>query len=561
MAIFIKKLKPVLFTPILSILFVASVYGATLYVDTSGSDKNDGGPSSPWRSVSHALANAKSGDTISINDGTYSEGQLIVPAGVSLTSTSKSNTKVHLQPNQSLSDSKPFVLLSSATPGSDGNQTIAYLEIDGVNGSNVARAGIRVENRNNVRIHNCNIHDFKGTSGSKGVMVRSTQIAPTNKWWNYFPTDLQGPDNDTNLDALWPGNPVENFELDHNTITRCGYRPSKDWIVPAVNPFNLKNSTIHHNTIDTVGMDTECIFAVSAFLWNVDIYNNTLKMDLLGDRSSYIIELWNLRNGCEIYNNVANAGFSITMGKETLVHDNKIVFDKTHNKGIGIEFICQSEGVVYNNFISNGPLYGIDLGSAQKGNGAGYITKNTVVRNNVIHSTYGSGIGIFARGQDSSSNINRVEGIHIYNNIIDGIRNNIFAGIMIQQQDGASATSVVRDVYVKNNIVMNCPSGSGTTMGTTSNVQIDKNLFWRNGNNRWSNRSDRNTINEDPQITGPTGEYTGYQIADSAIETSPAVDAGVDVGLNYLGAGPDIGAFEAGSLTLLAPTLDIISAR
>jgi hypothetical protein len=523
----------------------------------SGSDSNDGSQSSPWRSVTHALGNASYGDTISINDGTYSEGRLTVPTGVSLTSTARDNTKVHLQPNTSLSAYRPFLTLSSPAPGSDGDQIISYLEIDGVNGSNIARAGILVENRNNVRIHHCNIHDFNGAVDAMGVNIKSTQIDGTYRWWDYFPSDLQAPGNDSNLNAVWPTNPVENFELDNNTITRCGHRPSKDWIIPAVHPFNLKNSSIHHNAIDTTDMDTECIFAACAFLWNVDVFNNTLKMDLLADRSSYIIEVWNLRNGCEFYNNVANAGFSITMGKETFVHDNKIVFDTYHRKGIGIEFISQSEGAVYNNFIGNGPLYGVDVGNGN-GGGRGYITRNTVVRNNVFYKIYGSAIGVFSPGQASSTNSNIVEGINIYNNTIDDIQNSVYAAILIQQEDGGEGPAILRNISVKNNLILNCASYCGSTTGDTQNITIENNIFWQNATNDWLGGADRNTIIRNPQLAGPAGQYTGYTIAENALTTSAAVDAGVDVGLQFVGAGPDIGAFEAGSYALAAPTLNIV---
>ena len=98
-----------------------------------------------------------------------------------------------------------------------------------------------------------------------------------------------------------------------------------------------------------------------------------------------------------------------------------------------------------------------------------------------------------------------------------------------------------------------------STMGTAENVQIDTNLFWANSSNRWYNSIEKNTIVNDPQIAGPSGLYAGYRIAESALTTSPAVDTGINVGLKFIGTGPDIGAFEVGSKPLAAPALKIIS--
>ncbi len=565
MTISYQTFKSSILITIFSLLLATSVYAATAatyYVDTGGSDSSGNGSSSaPWRTVAYALGKVAYGNTISINDGTYSENQLVVPPGVNLKSTSANSSKVRLQPKLSLSSYKPFILLSSAQPGSQGGQSISYLEIAGVNGSYSARVGISVQNRNNVRIHHNYIHDFTGANGSYGVLAESTQIARTNKWWDYMPADAQEPGNDANMDELWPSNPVEGFELDNNTIIRCGYRITKDDIYPSISIYNLKDSSIHHNNVDTGGIETECIFATSAFLWNVDVYNNTLRMDLLSDRASYIIELWNMRSGCEFYNNVVNASFSLSVGKETHVYRNKIEYERKVDRGIGIEFMYQSEGSVYENFISNGPLYGIDVGS-EGGGPLGYIARNIIVRNNVIHNTAGCGIVAFVHGQKYTSSVNLIHGIQIINNTIDGIRSGVFAGIMVQQQDGAQGDAILRDVVVANNMVLNNPSYSGTTQGTVQNLQIERNLFWRNGFNDWNGGSanDVSTIIGDPMIAGPSGTYNGYQIPLDNMDQSAAVDAGLNVGLPYVGGGPDIGAFEAGAADqqLLPPLLKIV---
>ena len=56
--------------------------GATYYVSTSGSDSNAGTQSAPFRHVSHGVAAAHAGDTITVMNGTYdNEGQVADSSG------------------------------------------------------------------------------------------------------------------------------------------------------------------------------------------------------------------------------------------------------------------------------------------------------------------------------------------------------------------------------------------------------------------------------------------------------------------------------------------------
>ena len=495
----------------------SSLLAATYYVDRQGSDSADG-HTAPWLTIKHALTQVKAGDVISINDGVYSEGQLVFPEGVSLTSTSQDNTKVKIQPNIRLGLNKPLLILSSASPGSNGNQTISYVELDGQNGSNTCRWAIKLQNRNNVRIHHCNIHDFFCGNASYAVWVKSTEIPFTSKWWEFCPYNQQEPGNDINLDALWPANPITNFELDHNTITKCGYRKSlgSGSFCNTIELFNLKDSSIHDNDIDSINAKSQCIVGVSAILDNVDIYNNTLRMARYTDRSSYIIEIWNLRGGCEIFNNNANSCFSICIGKETKIYDNDIVLDPPSSEGgnIGIEFTLQTYGEVYNNYVEGANIWGITTGITIYQNG--YLQENTVLRNNIIYNVGGAGICITGEGSGGTS-----DGIKVLNNTIDTNRSDAGFGLIRLKQE---ETAVLKNVDVINNICLNAQTYPGVTVGMVSSLIITNNLFWNSGTNAWYNGDDINTVIADPVFVAMGDRPDYYQIQAG----SNARDAGTN---------------------------------
>ena len=504
------------------------LFGATYYADTYGTGTNCS-IESPCNIEYAVEKKACFGDIVKINDGTYSIQQLVVPAGVSLTSTSEDNTKVKLQPNKDLNIYTPFISLVSVEPGSFGNQTISYLEFDGISNSNNAKIGIQVQNRSDVRIHHCNIHDFTG-EGGYGVYVLSTQIERTSKWWEYWPADAQAPGTDTNLDAVWPKNPVQNFQLDNNTITNCGYRNTlgSGSITGAVCPYNLKNSSIHHNKIDTTNSYGECILATSAFLWNVDIYNNVLTMSRYTDRSSYIIELWNFRNGCEIYNNTANENFSAGTGKETSVYKNTIISNppRTNIGVLGIEFTLQTEGSVYENFLSGGYGSQINVGITNIQGQKPYIVRNVVIRNNVIYNGYGHHATVQCYGSNNGAYSAQVNGIDILKNVFNKNRNAAYNLVYLHQQNGSRGTCNLTDVEIKSNVMMNSLAYAGKTTGTVNGLSISKNIFYGNALNDWSGSTDQETSTMNPLFVGPEEEYNGYALKAG----SPAIDIGFDIG-------------------------------
>lgn len=497
-----NKIKLVLLTALFSLFFMGNVYGGTYFVDMKGSDSlGDGNYGSPWKTVSYALKNVKYGDIVSINDGTYLESQLVVPAGVSLTSTSQDNTKVKLLPNVDMGQSTPFLKLVTSSPGSSGNQTISYIELDGINGTSEAQVVILVQNRNNVRIHHCNIHDFVGTDEEThyAIEIESTQLRRTAEWWNYWPADSQAPGTDTNIDALWPSNPVKNFEFDNNTVKDCF----------AISPYNLKDSSFHDNTIDNRNTNGWCIKATSAFMNNVDIYNNTLygAVPEEAGQTPWRVELWLHRNGCEYYNNKMNGYYSITYGKETKIYNNTIVKDPVDGTyTTGIEFNGQSYGEIYGNYISGaGMAVRVGVFNCNKKD---WVIENITIRNNKIYNHRYHGIRVEGTGSAWEATNIIVRYINIYDNFIDGQTSeergdSYYRGITGIQllQENKVGTCILGKIKIEKNYITDITGYAGVTKGTVSNLVIDNNRFYGNTYNSWNGSIATNTITTDPGLT------------------------------------------------------------
>jgi len=462
----------------------------------------------------------------------YNEGQLNVSEGVSLTSTSQDNTKVVIQPK--LDIYTMFDLVSSQN--TDGNQTISHISISGEYGSNTAQRGIRVKNRNNVRITYCNIEGtpFFGLVAFSNFRDGAYQVidfpsSSLDYWPDGDPTDIK-------IKEKWMLNPITNFEFSHSVVTNCGYwngAPDTYPLAPSTRIFHVKDSTYHHNTI-TSDQHSFCLTSCSGFWENVEVYDNHFNGNPMGWRSDYPIEVWYTLN-CKFYRNTANGSFSIAVGKYTKVYDNTI--DSLSTRGLGIEFTGQSVGEVYQNNIK-GSGYGIVVGASYGHTPHYYFVDDVEVHNNIIQDVNGNSIRI--AGDGNSGFWGRSSNIKVYNNTLDGNINSVFPMIHIYQDDNVN----MYDIKVKNNIVVN---GKGTAGWTEKNnseavieTDIQNNLFYNNAYNFWSDDNPINTIIADPLFVGGND----YHLQSS----SPAIDEGVDVGLPYIGSAPDIGAYEYGFL-------------
>jgi hypothetical protein len=557
---------------LLILIFSVSLsQAATYYVDpdcTNGISTYEptgqtctGGSDTVYNTIANGLAAASSSDDVQLSSqGHGISATLTIPAGVTLTAISQvapTSNAARIYPTASLGSSDPMVRIYNATPGSAGGQTLSYIELDGVDGAYSARVGVAVVNSDDATITYCHIHDFRGSS-SAGVKVYSTQIdtSSTYAWWNMWPADPQADGTDTNIDALWPSNPVDTIILSYNHIIDCGtYSDPGGTKYNAVQLYNLKDSLIHHNTIDTSTYGGECIAGMGsaeAFLDNVDIYNNTFTQFYASDISIWAIETWVHKGGCEVYNNTSNAGFSITVGKNMDVYNNDIIFTSAPaNTSYGIEFSYQSEFLVYKNYIENtrgaGILAGTDAGGVKA-----WLTSNGDIYQNIIYNDSLNGIQIEGEGTVAG---NTTSGIDIHNNTIDGYNNRTDWGIRLRERNNGT----LENINVRNNIITDMDDGAGDSSdGVVTNLYISNNLFYDNLLDDWAGASDYSTVTTNPNFT-ETGnrqdiDATGFYALSSP---SDAIDGGTNVGLPFSGDAPDIGAIEenAGSETVISGCL------
>lgn len=155
-----KKLLTILFICLLPFLPMAQT---NHYVSTTGSDTAIGTISRPWATLPYAASQVTTaGDTIQILNGTYTLTQAsLIAVGVHVKGQSVSGTilKSHYKNNwNSNNPTDAAITFTSTTEGTNGNQSIQNLTLDGDNLT--ATSAILVRGRSNVLLKNLTIKDF-----------------------------------------------------------------------------------------------------------------------------------------------------------------------------------------------------------------------------------------------------------------------------------------------------------------------------------------------------------------------------------------------------------------
>ena len=506
------------------------------YISTSGIDGpgHSGLISDPWKTLSYACSQVKtSGDIIHVKAGTYLEtAQSALAVGVSIEGEGvNSIIKSHVS-----AANTPTIELSSGTQGTNGNQSISNIKMDG--DALTAYSAIKVTGRSNVSIHDCTFIDFN----NNGVL-------------------FNGASGD-GLPTIWAkGNKFYN-----NTVTNCS-----KYVVGIEGRWALgmngqEGLLIYDNTMTQTsrpaGNNGYLIKAVEGYNKGIKIYNNTLtRSPAVPGSFDFAIELWNCLGGIEIYNN--NLKGSIDFGGRSTVkgtysyaahiHHNTIgeavLNTKTQSvRGILLESTIE-DVVIEKNYINNvaaGIYFAQDLQQVK------YV-KNLKIQYNIFNNI-GSGAleytgwGMYWSQQGSFP--------HIIDNV--NISNNVFIG------NSSSATNMwgiglprigkATNIKVRNNIVQGFYYGptyaSGGTGISIDYLSIENNIFNNNGYNNLPRYSEISPTHNTTQ-----NNYTGNPMFVSSTDFqlksgSPAINAGLDVGLtsDYIGNAlvglPDIGAYE-----------------
>jgi hypothetical protein len=265
-----------------------------------------------------------------------------------------------------------------------------------------------------------------------------------------------------------------------------------------------------------------------------------------GSAPNMAIELWQSSLvGCQIYNNyidntlslVNSNGPAATGVQSVRVYNN--VFDmETRSKGAGyaIELSIHDAEIDHNFFMKG------TQGIANWDN----AMSNWNIHHNFFYGIQGAYPGECVRSQRSG-----LHNVKFYNNTVEFSGNK--TANVVGVYGGKSS-----NVDLKNNLIINSNSGYNyypnqlihyENGATISNLQVGSNLL----NNLPLGGlvgSILSNLLSDPRITRSGVRPTPYYVPAA---NSPLIDGGVNVGLPYAGARPDIGAYESGMPTTPPP--------
>jgi hypothetical protein len=522
---------------ILLLSLLSTTIGATnYYIDPSGSDSNSGSSSSPWKTLYYACSKAtSSGDIIHVNSGTYIEtNQSTLAVGVSIEGAGVTSIiKSHVTSSYTYT-----IQLNSNTQGTNGNQHISNIKMDGDNLT--GWGAISIIKRSNVEIYNCTFIDFN----SRGIYFNVTpEVMPT---------------------AWATGN-----KFHDNTVTNCTSCLPTDSGDGATGELVLggqQTMLIYNNTFDATerasGSTGFIIKGVDGYNKDIKIYNNSLlKTPFGGTVWDFVIEFWNCLGGIEIYNNTMTGSidFSGTYGVAKGVYSygawihNNIIGEATvssQNAKLtrGVQFEQQAEGIIIekNWFKNMGTAVYFPVYHESPFTFSTY--KDITIRYNIFNNL-GSADGLSKSGygiyfNTSNGGINVCNGFYVYNNVFIGHIGTTLTGWGIEIPDNFATIS---NVSIRNNIVENFDDEPvyGSTAG--SGLSIENNIFYNNGHNNIPVYSGSGTVQKNL-----TGNPLFVSSTDFHLQAgSPAIGKGLSItGLttdydgNTLNDPPSIGAYE-----------------
>lgn len=513
--------------------------GSIYYVNTNGNDGSGNGSSSqPWKTLKFAVTkvSANQGHTIKLGAGTFIENGLIeVPPGVNIEGSGKEQTIIKAASSFYYNPSNPgyatekFLISLNSGSMTAGNQILKNFGING--DSKKLHGGVYVHNRSNTMIDQ--------------VKIQSTNF--TGIW-------------------LWD---VKNSKVTNTDLINCSWG-STGYCVGALNLGNLEDVEIAHLNVDeSTGYGIKAIGPGG--------YNNLKKLIIRDSRVSVhpyglwnggsapniAIELWSVTlTNCEIYNtyvdntiSLVNSNMPASTGVQTIrVHHNVLDMGaRAQGAGYGVELTLHDAEIDHNYFIKGS--YGI----ANWDNAA----KNWKIHHNTFYNLQGTYPGEIVRSQWSG-----LHNVKLYNNTIE------FSGNKTMNVVGVyGGTS--DNVEIKNNLVINSNTGYSYYQNqlihrengaVINNLQVRNNLM----NNLDLNVSGLlggtlglldpllKNLTSDPKIKKTGSRPEPYYVPDSG---SPLINGGTDVGLDFNGPAPDIGAYESGSSTSTnaAPQVSITS--
>jgi hypothetical protein len=530
-----KSIPPMKVLLLLISLFLYDITNATTYfISSSGNDATGNGTTgNPWKTLVKATQTVTTpGDIIYVNSGTYTEtSQCNLAAGVSI----EGNGVTSIIKSTLTADWTSLLYVGSAE-GTNGNQHISNLKFDGSNLSTFW--GIEVAGRKNVSIYNCTIENFK----DRGVIFAGRTDGALS------PPTIYATGN------TFHDNIINNSGQYNGYGRACLNIGGQDGML-------IYNNVITQNQ-RAVGSNGWCIKGYNdGFLRNVKIYNNTLTRiaHAAGDDFDFAIELFFLEGGNEVYNNTIQGSFDTnfqSIGSSTYslwIHDNTFSlpsFAPVVQHGIILEF--DSDGVIIENNTFTNITKCITFFPRNN------VVKNITIRKNLLKNIGGENSGHFIGGFESEAGDFDVSNFFVYNNtMISSTSSPVGWGLNL---GGVNAGHGYNNVQVKNNIFQNTTAAWMVcgSLDKMANSNIQYNDAFGNGNSDDPNPSwigspplaGSSVIANNLKVNPVFANTSTYTLGSA----STLIDAGINVGLAYIGAAPDMGYAEYASGGNTAPT-------
>lgn len=545
---------------VLTLLFLINYAFATnYYVRTDGSNSNTGTTNTAggaWLTLYYAVTHTTSGDIIHMGSGTFTETQQCpLPVGVSIEGVDSSSTIIK---STQTGFWDAIIFAGSGTEGTDGNQHISNLKMDG-NGA-TTQVGIVFAGRKNCSVYNCSFVNFYRNActftgrvtGSWLVAGAPTTYATGNSFYN---------------------NRVDNcsvYVIAEGYGSGCvqfggqdGFLCYNNWI----------RQLTRGNGAKEIGWPLK--MACEGWIKNCKIYNDTLiKEPWTGNQGqddgwNFVSEFWNY-SGLEVYNNFMQGTFDLAHGgsingNSTLnTSEYSIYFHNNHVKSPSINTHYENglylEIEHYDVWVENNIFENVATGVSSTahdfvGDGSGKQLVRYRIRNNLFKNIGGGGgqsFGIKLYIDESSGD---AHDWLIDNNTFIANTGDGFIGINLPSFSG----STTKNIRVRNNVVYGFTL-AGIYAGDQANyngLYIQNNSFYNNltnislnGTGSPTNYTNSGNITTNPNLDASYHPNVG----------SPCIDAGINVGLPYNNGIPDIGYFETGTNSSTIPTVSSFTA-
>ena len=524
---------------------------ATYYIGTEGTDDvgRNGGIGQEWKTLSYACTRVTTiGDIIHINAGTYTEtAQSSLSVGVSIEGDGDTSILT------SAAALDPMILLSSGAEGTDGNQSISYIKIDG---DLVVVEGIRVLARKNVTIHHITVIDCLEVGA-------------------YINGRTSVTDNVATIYAT--GNSIHD-----SVFTNCGYDyynsgANAYWAIGACFQINSQHGFLgYNNVLDNITGGRYCYTIRGQHQKGTKIYNNHLSTSIRNETGrmaySFAIEWWTGHGGVEVYDNVttggidfggygwddsAGYGFAIKCYRNIIALTNQLPYNSGYNGEAGIVIESGSSGgvYVYRNYIANfsqGFSLSVTAASLVVGHTNVWFYYN--IMSNIGYTDHGSGAGIGGYAINDAINVNKpMSNIYYLNNVIH--KSTKTSGWGIVYEYSLANRLVWSNFNIKNNIIYNCYSPVMIEYQDIAGLHVDNNIFYEQTNSDTVSVGNGTitdfTENNNQASTNPL--FVGGSPYDYHLqESSPAIASGITTDVlregDYFGNSwndpPSIGACE-----------------